>query len=85
MGSETKRPRLDSTAQALAVSCPVPALSPATVGQQQQARRSSRQRRGRGEKEITVSSDQTLLDLKRDVRRVCVSSVRVYFRDTLAG
>ncbi|EFX68348.1 hypothetical protein DAPPUDRAFT_63211 [Daphnia pulex] len=65
-----QRPRLDSTAQALAVSCPVPALSPATVGQQQQqARRSSRQRRGRGEKEITVSSDQTLLDLKRDIMK----------------
>lgn len=67
MGSETKRPRLDS--QALAVSCPSPSLSPAATGQHQASRRSSRQRRGRGEKEITVSSDQTLLDLKRDIMK----------------
>jgi len=31
------------------------------------SRRSQRQRRVRGEKEITVSCDQTLLDLKREV------------------
>lgn len=63
MGSETKRPRLDS--QALAVSLS-PSSSPAATAQQA-SRRSQRQRRGRGEKEITVSSDQTLLDLKREV------------------
>ena len=53
MGSVTKKPRLESGVLASSVS--------------QQARRSQRQRRVRGEKEITVSSDQTLRDLKVDV------------------
>ena len=67
MGSETKRPRLDSQAlSASSSSCPSPSSSPAATAQQA-SRRSQRQRRGRGEKEIIVSSDQTLLDLKREV------------------
>ena len=64
MGLETKRPRLDN--QVLSAAFPSPFSSPATTAQRA-SRRSTRQRRGRDEKEITVSSDQTLLDLKREV------------------
>ena len=51
--SESKRPRLDPATS-----------SPSTPA----SRRSQRTRRGRGEKEIFVSSDQTLLELKREVK-----------------
>lgn len=71
MGSESKRPRLD-TSQHISLSVsPSSSSSPAPSPSTLASRRSQRMRRGRGEKEISVSSDQTLLDLKREVSCAC--------------
>lgn len=61
--SESKKPRLDNQVTSV-IASPSASSSPSASG-----RRSQRARRGRGEKEITVSSDQTLLELKREIMR----------------
>ena len=59
VGSGCKKPRLEPGV----VSSPVMATTPTSSA----SRRSQRQRRVRGEKEIVVSSDQKLRDLKVEV------------------